>query len=86
MVKKTLLCGKPEYLAERLKPRLFQGNRNGILIEPLHTKLITRRIGFLYRGIKLFNQLPENLRDEPKINRFNKGVKIWVKEKIAVKP
>ena len=38
------------------------------------------------RGIKLFNQLPENLRDEPKINRFKKGVKIWVKEKIAVKP
>ena len=86
MVKKTLLSGKPKYLNERLKPRLFQDTRKGTLVEPLHTKLITRRSGFLYRGIKLFNQLPETLRDEPKIDKFKKGVKIWVKEKVAVKP
>jgi hypothetical protein len=86
MLKITLLSGKPKYLAERLNLTPSQGTRNNTMVEPLHTPLNIRRNGFLYRGIKLLNKLPENIRETLKIGIFKKQVKAWVKENIPVKP
>ena len=72
MIKKTLLSYKPKYLSVRLKHISFQGTRQGPLVDLFI--LLLRRNGFLYRSIKLFNKLTENLRAEKKIERFKKGL------------
>ena len=86
MVKKILASQKPRFVAERLGHRSTTGTRSGSTVTSMSTCLTIRRSGFLYRGSKLFNQLPEALKNEEKIMVFKKEVKKWVKLKIPVKP
>ena len=86
MVKKVLLSGKPDYLFDKLKIQSLKGTRSGSSLEYIPASLNLKKSSFLYRGSKLFNQLPEVLRKEEKMENFKKGLKIWVKEKIYVKP
>ena len=86
MIKKILLSGKPSYLADRLMTQTSQTTRSGTTIDPKSTSLNLKRSSFLYRGTKLFNQLPDVLRTENKIRLFKKEAKLWVKQKIPVKP
>ena len=39
----------------------------------------------MYRGVKLFNMLPENLRKEEKIEVFKNELSKWIKKEIPVK-
>ena len=55
-------------------------------MEPIKASLNLKRSSFLYRGAKLFNQIPENLKNEKKITTFKKELEKWVKKKIPVKP
>ena len=86
MVKKVQLSQKPCYIAEKLGIRQLSSTRLGSTIPPLCTDLTIRKSGFLYRGAKLFNQLPADLKAAQKITQFKKGVKTWVKQNIPVKP
>ena len=80
--------GKPQYIADRLKPReanmKLRGGQ-GALTTP-HFKLSLSREGFIYRGATLFNKLDEHIRTEKDIKKFKKRSKIWVKENIPIKP
>ena len=86
MVKKVLLTEKPRYLFNNLKIQAYKGTRSGSTMEPIKASLNLKRSSFLYRGAKLFNQIPENLKNEKKITTFKKELEKWVKKKIPVKP
>ena len=86
MTKKILISGKPEYIANQMVVREAGGTRSGTALQPARSSLTISREGFLYRGKKLFNLLPENLRNENKISKFKTEAKAWVKLHITVKP
>ena len=86
MTKKILQSGKPEFIADQMIVREAGGTRSGSTLKPAKSSLILSREGFLYRGSKLFNLLPDNLRNEDKISKFKSEAKAWVKLNISVKP
>ena len=44
------------------------------------------RGSFMYRGSKLYNQLPQELVTKTKLSEFKKGAKEWVKARIPLQP
>ena len=91
MVHKIVYTNKPAYLAERLK---FRNEEDGMetltrglgMITNISRRLSTSRGGFLYRGSKLFNKLPQELRTEPILKKFKEGVKKWVIVNVKARP
>ena len=86
MVKKILQSQKPTYLADRLQPVENIGTRCGSAVDLGATKLGIQKEGFIYRGGKLFNQLPMELRMELNLGKFNNEVMNWVRKNISIKP
>ena len=86
LTKKIMLSQKPTYLAERLRLPQSTATRSGTTLTVEKTCLGMTREGFIYRGTKLFNLMPDALKNEMNINLFKKNVKNWAKEIIAVKP
>ena len=52
----------------------------------VNNSLSTSRAGFIYRGSKLFNKLPEELRKQINPRKLRTGVRKWVSEKISARP
>ena len=86
LAKKIMLCKKPNYLTERLKMSQTRATRSGTTLAGEKTSLGMAREGFIYRGTKLFNLMPDALKNEKKMNIFKKNAKSWAKENIPVKP
>ena len=87
---KTTQSKKPDYLAKKLILKKPNGNnifpqRQLNTIE-VNSRLTVGRSGFLFRGAKLWNQLPNNMRSCNNVKHFKTAVKSWIREKIAVKP
>ena len=87
---KTTQSNKPQYLSKKLvlkKPggdRIFpQRQVNTISV---NNRLTVGRSGFVFRGAKLWNQLPIDLRSSSNIKQFKAGVKTWIRDQIPVKP
>ena len=87
MVHKIVYNGKPIYLAKKLK---FQEEsrqvRSQMKLCTIDYKLSNSRAGFTYRGSKLFNNLPQNLRTEANFKKFKVQVEKWVVENVQAKP
>ena len=81
-----MMTQKPSYLARRLQTPLDRGTRSGDTLTLSKTQLGLARDGFVYRGTKLYNLLPNSLKQETEMNLFKSQAKIWVKENIPVKP
>ena len=86
MVKKTVMSQKPSYIAERHQIVHSKMTRSGSTLNLESTKLVQRREGIIYRGGTLFNLIPAVLKNEPKIKKFKKGAKEWVRKNIKIKP
>ena len=87
MMKKIMLSRKPKYLADRILPsQVDRITRSGTSLITIKTSLNLRRSSFLYRGMKLYNQLPEPIRKIEKIDNFKEEVHVWVKLNVRVKP
>ena len=87
MMKKIILSKKPGYISEKLLMTQAAGtSRSASTIPPVETTLTLKRSSFLYRAVKLFNQLPEDIREESRISPFKKGLKTWIKGNIRLKP
>ena len=86
MTKKILMNQKPQYLAEKLKTAENNGTRSGSVMPEEKTTLGLSREGFVFRATRLYNLLPEELKNETKIGKFKMLSKRWVKTKVAVKP
>ena len=87
MIKKIILSRKPSYLARKIIPSQDgRPTRSGMSLTTIKTSLNIRRSSFLYRGVKLYNQLPESIRSLPKIDAFKEEVRAWVKLNVNVKP
>ena len=87
MVHKVVYNSRPAYLADRLK-LIVDGalDRNRGKLFQASQKLSTSKAGFIYRGSKLFNCLPELLRIEPDLKKFRVGARSWVMETISARP
>ena len=86
MVQKILLTGKPDYLSTRLKVRVSRSREVSTFLAPIDASLGTTRSSFLYRGIKLYNRLPEEIRNLKKISLFKAQLKKWILGNIDIKP
>ena len=86
MIKKIILSQKPVYLADKLVNKSATGTRSDSTFEVSKPSLSLTRSSFLYRGIKLYNQLPEDLRKENNVTNFKKLSREWTKQNISVKP
>ena len=91
LVHKVIHTSKPAYLSSRLKFRNYEDNRevpprSQGMISIVNKKLSTSRGGFIYRGSKLFNSLPNYLRIESNLKNFKKGVREWVIGTIKARP
>ena len=79
---KIIQSKKPAYIAERMQVRTkkmrLRGNLGGV--EQHGRTLAIAKEGFI------LNKLEENLRCEPKLEKFKSGVKIWIKANIPIKP
>ena len=88
-VRKILTSKQPSYLADRM-PFSRHGrelrNCGGPFVTIPNYKLDVSRAGFIYRGSKLFNSLPRELREEESIGKFKIQVKDWVKQSIPIRP
>ena len=86
-VYKILKNNKPTYLFERLDKGNVntRQNRNGPKLT-IDGDLTVTRGGFMYRGSKLYNMLPEETKLAPTYKAFKVKVKTWIKNRIAVKP
>ena len=85
LTKKIMQIQKPKYLADRLQS-VQSRNRSGSIIPQQKSTLGVYREGFVERGRKLFNVIPDNLKCEEKIGKFKKLTKVWIKENIAISP
>ena len=86
MIKKILRSEKPGYLSSKLVMRQSEEPGADSTLSPMNARLNITREGFLYRGIKLFNLLPEALKAENTLSIFKEGLNSWIKENISVKP
>ena len=86
LVKKILLNNKPSYLAQRLQMTQTRTTRTGPTINQEVTSLGLLKEGFVYRGTMLFNQLPNDIKNETSLPMFKENVKSWILENILVKP
>ena len=86
MAKKIQLSGKPTYLADRFSARHSSNTRTGTTLQLPEVTLNLSREGFIYRSSKLFNLLPENIKNENRISQFKKKTRVWVKQNVPVKP
>ena len=85
MIKKIILSKKPSYLSSKLIVR-ESGPRTTAALIPVAASLNITRESFLYRGIKLFNLLPEEIRSQNTISVFKADLKEWIRGNISVKP
>ena len=89
---KTLRNGESEYLAERLRGGQRQQGDDGVRVHRreqdirIDSHLSVSRQGFMYRGGKLWNLLPESLKTEPRVACFKNNVKKWVRKNITAMP
>ena len=86
LTKKILITKKPSYLATQLENKVNRGTRSGTTLYHGKWKLGLTREGFVYRAVKLYNLIPDDLRNESKLLRFKSEVKKWVAINIPVKP
>ena len=89
-VHRIVTTGQSEYLANKLalrtpEPGMIFPYRQVHTIQFDSTRSVVRS-GFVYRGAKLWNCLPVELRLETKANAFKTEVKKWVRESISRKP
>ena len=85
---KILQSHKPTPLFKRFRP--ITGNEERISRNSdnlnIHGDLTITRGGFMYRGAKLYNMLPVDIKEVEKYELFKTRVRFWIKKKISIKP
>ena len=76
---------KPSFLSQKLQLSDNRGTRSGATLTQDNSSLGLAREGFIYRGTKLFNLLPDYMKQESSMNKFKKMIKVWTKENIPIK-
>ena len=89
-VHKALGTKQPAYSYSALKPTPTPGQPVRLQVQSncskVNFKLSISRGSYLYRGSKLYNQLPDSLVKISQQAQFKKGAKQWVKEHIPLLP
>ena len=87
LVYKALTTKEPHNIYENLQPEPSQRvTRHQINCRNVDYNLSISRGSFMYRGSKLFNQLPQELVRKTKLSEFKRGAKEWVKSRIPLLP
>ena len=87
-IHKSFTNGEPRYTSLTLEPRQVQSriSRHQTNCYAVDYNLSISRSSFMYRGGKLYNQLPQDLVRKTKIQEFKRGAKEWVKNRIPLLP
>ena len=90
-VHRTLRTKEPSYIYSSLKPRNINTDQDDNLrhqtnCSKVDYNLSISRGGYLYRGCRLYNELPSSLVNTTKQSKFKKGSKRWVKNNISALP
>ena len=87
-VHKTIVTEEPSYTYKALKPRLDlpRDPRHHLNCNYVDYTLSMSRGSFLYRGSRLYNQLPRDLVTKNKQPEFRKGAKEWIRRNIPLLP
>ena len=87
-VHKSLINKEPHYTYAALEPRptLPRTSRHQNNCRSVDYNLSISRGSLMYRGSKLYNQLPLELVRKTKMSEFRKGAKEWVKARIPLLP
>ena len=84
---KALTTGEPQNILKTLEPQPTQRvPRQETNCRNIDYNLSISRGSFMYRGSKLYNQLPQELVRQTKLKEFKKGAKQWIKANIPLKP
>ena len=72
----------------KLRSELENGfyGRHGKKVKVRDSELTLSRAGFVHRGARLWNTLPENIQSETSLAKFKAQVKPWIKANISHKP
>ena len=87
-VYKSLKNKEPHYTCSTLEPRPIPSRilRHQTNCHSVDYSLSISRGSFMYRGSKLYNQLPPELVKKAKLSEFRRGAKEWVKARIPLLP
>ena len=87
LVYKALATKEPSNIFQTLQPQPSQRMaRHQLHCRNVDYNLSISRGSFMYRGSKLFNQLPVELVRKTKLTEFKKGAKEWVNARIPFLP
>ena len=85
-VYKTIQTKKPSYIYNKLKPKQTgRPLRNGTNLD-IQAELTITRGGFMYRASKLYNMIPNHIKNEQKYSTFKSKIKTWITQNISVCP
>ena len=85
-VHKTMQTKKPSYIYNKIKPRQNERPLRNDTNLDIQAELTITRGGFMYRAAKLYNMIPNHIKNEQKYNTFKSKIKIWIKQNISVRP
>ena len=86
-VHKAINMKQPDYSFSRLKPNPASVNaQTNHQISRVEYKLSLSRGGYFYRGSKLYNQVPDHIKQESNQKLFKTAAKKWVLRSIPVLP
>ena len=87
-VYKSLTNKEPHYTTSTFEPRqnLLRTGRHQTNCYSVDYTLSISRGSLMYRGSKLYNQLPSELVNISRLSEFRRGAKEWVKAKIPLLP
>ena len=85
---KSLTNREPHYTTSSLetRPNLSRISRHQSNCHSVNYSLSISRGSFMYRGSKLYNQLPPELAKKTRLPEFKRGAKEWVKARIPLLP
>ena len=66
--------------------RVSRSQDASTFLAPIDASLGISRSSFLYRGIKLYNRLPEEIRKLKKMTSFKTQLRKWILGNIGIKP
>ena len=89
-VHKIIISEKPRYLSNNMKIKCPQDgsvfpHRQSTTINVNNKNLSISRAGFVFRSAQLFNNLPQDIRNQSNHKLFKSEVKKWTKDNVSIK-
>ena len=87
-VHKSIITKEPHYSSQLLgkNPTIQRNPRLHYNCNMVNYNLSISRESYIYRGCRIYNQLPAELVTKTTLREFRRGAKEWIKKKIPLLP